>query len=159
MLEDGSVDILIGVFARIPARFFQKALFDDEFVCIARKSHPQIKKNLTLKLFTQLSHVLLTLNADSTGAVDKALKKRGLKRRISMTTGQFLVTPDIVANTDFIASIPRSLAADVAMRSGCSIYTAPLALPKWTNTVVWTQSTNATAAKRYIIDEMSKLVR
>ncbi len=159
VLDDRSVDILIGVFAQIPARFFQTALFGDEFVCIARSSHPHIKKNLTLKLFTQLSHVLMTLNADSSGAVDKALKARGLKRRVAMTTGQFLVIPDIVANTDFIASIPRSLAVDVAIRSGCKIYEAPLKLPEWTNSVVWSQSTNAATAKRYVIDEVSKLVR
>jgi len=87
------IDLRFGVFARIPARFFQKALFDDEFVCIARKSHPLIKKKMTLRQFTLLSHVLMTLNADSSGAVDKELKKRGMKRRISMTTGSFWCYP------------------------------------------------------------------
>lgn len=158
VLDSGSVDILVGVFSQIPARFFQKDLFDDEFVCIARKAHPRIKKHLTLKLFTQLPHVLMTLNADRNGAVDKALKASGHNRRVAMTTGQFLVIPDIVASTDLIASIPRSLATDVAVRSGCKIYAAPLKLPTWTNTAVWSQSTQASAVKRYVIDELTTLI-
>lgn len=156
-LDYGSVDMVIGRLEDLPARFFQHELFKDRFVCIARKNHPALNSTMTKKQFASIPQVLMTLRADDSGAVDVALKKHGLSRRVALTVGQFLVIPDIVSRTDHIAAIPASLASVAAERSGCDVYPMPVTIAPWSMTLVWSQSTQADPAKRYALEQIKTL--
>jgi len=157
-LDVADTDLVIGAFKNIPARFYQQDLFEDEFVCIARKGHDRIGKRLSLKQFAELPHALMTLNADSTGAVDIALRKKGLQRRVAMTVSQFLVVPAVVAQSDCIACIPRSLINNFANSPDITVHKLPLALPTWQNTAVWTQVAHTSAAHQFMISELRKCI-
>ena len=156
-LDAGQLDAVIGTFAEIPARFFQRDLFEDEFVCIARKDHPALADGLSVRRFAALPHILMTLSADGRGAVDQALRKLGLERRVALTVGQFIVIPDIVAQTDSLAAIPLSVANVIAARAGCTVYPMPFPVPSWKTTAIWSQSANAMPAKKYAIHALCRL--
>ncbi|MCR9195577.1 MAG: LysR family transcriptional regulator [Hyphomonas sp.] len=153
-LDTALVDCAIGTFADIPARFYQRTAKTDGFVCIARKNHPMLKDGLTLERFTELSHVLATLKGDAVGVMDDRLKDLGLTRRIALTVGQVTVVPDIVANTDYIATIPSSVGHSIADRAGCDVFPVPLDFPDWTVSLIWSEATQANVAKRFAVSQI-----
>jgi DNA-binding transcriptional LysR family regulator len=158
-LDRGEIDAAIGTFAAIPARFRSRPFLTDEFVCIARSGHPALTGGLTLKAFVALPHILTTLGRDATGAVDDALRSHGLSRRVAMTVTQFSVVPDLVRQSDCIATIPQSAARHLAERSGCDLFPPPLPLSHWTMTLVWSAASQARPAIRFALGELAILKR
>lgn len=129
-LDDGSLKLAIGTFANVPAHLRRKSFSQEQFVCIARNHHKDIKQRLTLNLYCRLPHILMTLNADQVGVIDAELKKLGKQRHIAMTCAQFSPIAEIVANSDLIATVPNSLAS-VAERAGCCVYPLPFEVERW----------------------------
>lgn len=155
-LDEEALTFAIGTFASLPARFHRRTLASNSFVCIARSGHPAIGDRLTLKQFVKARHVLMTLSDDFSGAVDRALRQRGLRRQVVMTCTQFALLPNIIAQTDLIATVPTALAS-IAERAGCKVHDAPLDLPTWDSEVIWTQKVANTELGRFLIQAFKKL--
>lgn len=158
-LDRGEIDAAIGTFASIPSRFHSRPFLTDCFVCIARAGHPALAEGLTLQTFVAVPHILTTLGRDATGAVDDALRRQGLSRRVAMTVTQFSVVPDLVRQSDCIATIPQSAARNLAEHSGCDLFAPPLPLPTWTMTLVWSAASQARPVIRFALGELTTLKR
>jgi len=152
-LDSGEVMLAIGTFGHLPARFHRQTVMPDSFICIARKDHPLTRNGLTLDAFLAARHYLMTLKDDKIGVVDRELKRLGHRRRVVMTCAQFSLLPDIVANSDGIATVPTSLRS-VAERAGCDVFEVPLALPNWASEMVWTQKTEHDPLGRFVIQSL-----
>ena len=104
-------------------------LFDDTFVCAVRAGHPTVKRTLSLERYVALSHVLIAPRGDPGSAVDTALAKLGLSRRIALRTHTFGAAPLIVAQTDYVLTGPRSMLVPMAERVGLRLFAPPFELP------------------------------
>jgi len=133
-LDEGRLDAVIGVFPELPNRLKSIPLFQERFVCLARKDHPELADGLTLDAYTRLPHLLVTLRDDARGAVDEALARIGRQRRVIATLTRFLAVPAVLASTDAIATVPSRLAASAI---GCRQDEPPLAIGGWTESLVW----------------------
>lgn len=151
-LDRGDVDMVLGRFENLPARFYQRDWMTDSFVVIAREGYPFGKGGLTLECFCKADHVLTSFRPDNRGAIDTYLTSLGKTRRVSMVVSQFAVVPDIIARTDYLATIPSTVATTLAKRTGCEIFPLPFEQDNWTNTLVWSAQTQADRAKRFAVD-------
>lgn len=156
-LDAARIDVALCRDSKVPARFFQKDVLRESFVCIARKNHPQIRHDLDAELFAKIPQVLMTLRADERGVMDTELKKRGLERRVAVTVSHFMAVIEIVAATDYIAVFPASM-CDKAEAAGCAVFPVPVPIDGWTLTQVWSQAANANPAKRFFVDELASLL-
>ena len=85
-----------------------------------------------------LRHALITVRDDrSPGAVDEALGRLGLTRRIALRVPNFLAAPLIVAETDLILTLPRRLAHWLAGRADVQVVEPPLELGTFSITQLW----------------------
>ncbi|CAL79896.1 Putative transcriptional regulatory protein, LysR-family [Bradyrhizobium sp. ORS 278] len=134
-LDEGRLDAVVGVFRELPKRFRSAPLFEERFVCLARADHPRLATGLTLETYVELPHLLVTLRDDRKGAVDDALEAIGLHRRVAATLTRFLALPPVLAFSDAIATVPSRFAA--ASAPNCRLHEPPLALPRWTEQLVW----------------------
>ena len=160
-LESGDVDLMIGFFPDVPAHHAHARLFADEFVCIVRKNHPRVGARLTLKTYTELSHVLVTPESAGPGVVDVELAKRGMQRTVGLRISHFLMVPAIIAATDMVAAVSRRVAEDAARRLPLRLLPPPLPLPRGTVGQVWharTESSPAHAWLRRTVEEMAREV-
>ncbi len=140
-IDTSDLDCTIGVFSEIPKRMLSSPLLQERFVCIARRSHPALKRGLDPSTFAALPHILFSLRGDPKGVVDQALAKQGLKRRVALTVSHFLVLPFIVAQTDLIATVAERVALTLASVSEIEIYPVPVDLPQWQLDLVWGRGT------------------
>jgi hypothetical protein len=99
----------------------QQTLFTHGFACLARTGHPLIKNGLTLEAFLEAHHVVVTLEGSSQELFEDALAKRGLERRCVLRIPHCMSVPFVVASTDLIGTVSRSVPA---FFSGLVEYTA-----------------------------------
>ena len=137
LITQGSADLAIGVFHDLPARFYQRPLYDEDFVCVVRHDHPVIYDKLTLQRFISLPHLAVIITGLGKNPVDDALKQQGLKRKVVMKLPHFLVAPMIIAKSDLILSLPRKLANKMAESVPLEILELPLEIGHFTPSIIW----------------------
>jgi len=137
LLTQGGPDLAIGVFQSLPARFYQRALYEEDLVCVVRNNHPEVSDQLTLKNFVSLSHLAVIITGKGKSSIDDALAEQGLTRRITMQIPHFLVAPMIVSESDLILTIPRKLAYKMRLSVPIKILELPLEVTSFTPSMIW----------------------
>ena len=148
-LARAEADLMLGFYDDVPRGHRHKLLFDEEYTCIVRKEHPRVKKKLTLELYLELEHVLVSQRADSPGSVDRALAAKGKQRRIAARVSHFLMVPMLVARTDLVAAISRRVAEPLARPLGLQMLAPPLSLPRGRIGQVWHEQMEGDPGQRW----------
>ena len=138
-LDSDALDLALGVYPGPPKRLCLQPLFEERFVCVARKGHPALRRGLTIEAFTKLPHLLVTERGDGVGAVDDALAKLGLGRRVQLTVPHVLVVPSVLPGTDMIASVGARAARLFAGAAPLEVHELPLNLPTWRLSMLWSR--------------------
>jgi len=149
-LARGEVDLMLGFYDKLPPHHHEQPLFGDEYVCVVRRKHPTVKSKLTLAHYLQLSHVLVSAQADGLGSVDRALSALGKQRRIGARVSHFLTVPVLVAQTDYVAALDRRVAEVFAGPLGLKLFPPPLKLPKGTIGQVWHDQQHSDAGQCWL---------
>ncbi|HVG49587.1 MAG TPA: LysR family transcriptional regulator [Rubellimicrobium sp.] len=132
-LDARALDLAIGPFAEIPARFAASPLREEDFVVVARPGHP-FAQAPTLDAYCGAAHLVTSQTGDPLGFVDMALAQRGLARRVALTVPSFFMALAVAAATDLLVAVPRSLARTHG--AGLAIREPPLPLPRFTISAV-----------------------
>lgn len=136
-LSTGDADLMIGFYGKLPPRHADQILFEDRYVCIVRKGHPQVGAKLTLARYVTLDHVIVSQSRDAVGSVDVALAKRGMQRRVGARVSHFLMVPRLVADTNLVAAMSRRAVEPFVKTFGLRVHPPPLALPVGKIGQVW----------------------
>lgn len=158
LLERGEIDVALGVFPNPPRQTQSESIFEERFVGIARQGHPDLKHGaMSLETFTHLSHALVTLRRDTTGAIDKVLKEQNLTRRIALTTPHMLVLPFAIASSDFVAALPRRVALHLTMVYDLTIFELPVRTKSWKVSMLWSVLSDQDEANRWLRDAIKAI--
>jgi DNA-binding transcriptional LysR family regulator len=114
-LDARTIDLALLPLAKPPARFAARALYKEDFVVAARAGHPYLRKP-TLARYCEADHLVVSPSGDPHGLVDDALAKKGMSRRVVLTVPNFMLALAIVADSDILAALPRSLVRRHAAR-------------------------------------------
>ena len=166
-LDSGEVDFRIAWihdpwpesrFARLP---------EDRFVCLVRHGHPQVGDRLRLEDFFSLPHVrpaiavkARNLQADGgTLSLEQYLgvahrgrdgvRHASRRIRIVMLAQSFATLPQLVAQSDAIATVPLRLAGTIDPRLPVRVLRPPLALPPLQGALYWHERTNTDPRHRW----------
>ncbi|MFT5574866.1 MAG: DNA-binding transcriptional LysR family regulator [Bermanella sp.] len=82
----------------------------DDYVCALREEHPLRRKKLSLKQYLAAAHVNVSSRVKGSGHIDLALRSIGKKRDISLRLQHYSSLPGLLASSDLLASIPKTLA-------------------------------------------------
>jgi len=161
LLVAGNLDLAILVTGAVAPGLSTQELFDDGFVCMVRKGHPEVGRKLSLERYLSLRHVLVAPGGTAGSFVDTELERRGLARRVALRVSSFLLAPVVVAETDFISTAPERLARRMAKRFALHIVPAPFQLPRFGLSLAWHPRFDDDPAhrwlRRFLSDSSSKL--
>lgn len=138
LLEDGKVDLAIsGFLGGIDASYYQQALYDQDFVCLARSRHPRLKKaGLTLKAYVREAHIEVTYGWIHE-LINNEMKRQSIERRVRLTVPGFLGLAAVIAVTDMIATLPRGIGTALANSKALQLLRCPVQLPKYKVKQFW----------------------
>jgi DNA-binding transcriptional LysR family regulator len=108
-LRRGEVGLVLSALDAQPDDIEKVRVAEERYVGIAAKRHP-VGAAPTLQQFVSYPHVLVSAVGARTSAFDKRLAARGQTRYVGISVPTFLSVPAIVAASNALAMIPRSLA-------------------------------------------------
>jgi DNA-binding transcriptional LysR family regulator len=158
----GEADLAIGFLPALKAGFYQQRLFEDSYVCLARKDHPRVGNALTLEQFSNESHILVepagsryssvALQSSTTTFIERHLADQGLSRRIALHVSHFMVVPELVQQTDLLATVPSYLIAYMRPMPRLKLLPLPLPIPtpRFEIKQFWHQRNHNDAANRWL---------
>lgn len=136
----------------------RRTLLRDRVICLLRADHPVLQRvggakrgtrkapkrrpraapeRLTLDMYIQLSHLVVSMDDARHGMVDTLLADRGLKRRVALRVAAHYSALRIVAHSDLILTAPSALASLASAEDGLAVLQAPLPIPTHSLNLVW----------------------
>lgn len=151
-LAAGRLELLVAPkIGRLAADLRATDLLHERFCSIVRRGHPAAARTLTLRRFCALQHVVVyPLGGATESLVSRVLAQRGLERRVAVRVPYFESARQIVARTDYIATLPAALVDPTAItgagrsgsrrsRSGATLVSLepPIPIPGLVLQTVW----------------------
>lgn len=149
MLDDGEIDLAVGVASELEPRHRSQPLYTDRLVGVARRGRfgPE---GPSLEAFCAAEHVLVAPRNGTGGTIDRALAARGLQRRVLLTVPQFIFAPYMVAKVDLVACLPARIALAKAELLDLEIFAPPVDLPEFTVSLLWHGRDDEDPAHRFL---------
>lgn len=116
-LDSGRIDAALLPDFDYPARMAVTRLYPEDFVIAVRNDHPMPERPSWAE-FAGGTHLLVSAEGSRRGFVDDLLERHGLRRHIALTVPSFLSALAVLAETNLIAAVPRTLADRNAARFG-----------------------------------------
>ncbi|HRH00494.1 MAG TPA: LysR family transcriptional regulator [Polyangiaceae bacterium] len=136
------VDVALGTNFRPLAGVLSQPVGHQDMVLVARRGHPvaragRARRALTVEAYSSLDHVLVAPRGFQGGAIDAALEKVGLSRRVVLRVPHFAAAAFVVASTDLVVALPESFARTMAKTLPLSVLPLPIPLAGFTFSVAF----------------------
>ncbi|WP_188311947.1 LysR family transcriptional regulator [Salinarimonas soli] len=142
-LRDGRIHLSFGIAEQaLPAGLRCEPLYRDAFVTLLRRGHPAAE-DWTLERFAGLDHVLVTVLGDGRGVLDEDLARLGFRRRVALRLPHFYAAMAVVARSDHVVTLPRTLAMRFAQGVDLIALPPPFARAPFTPTLIWPEALDA----------------
>lgn len=155
-LDARLIDVALHPLDALPARFESRILYEEDFVVAARADH-ELGKRLSLPRYCDTHHVLVSTTEDARGFVDDILEQRGYSRTIAMTVPTFMLALAVIASSDMIGTLPRTLVQLYGARFGIVGLEPPLPVGRFTIRAVAPKAATTDAAVVWFMDLMQRL--
>lgn len=156
-LQNGEVDLAVGFMPHLEGGFYQQKLFDQNFVCLAAMDHPRIGATMTRKAFLNEGHVLVKSSGTGHSIVDKAMADEGIERNVVLRVPSFLGVSRIVAQTEFLVTVPERLGTSMANQEKIKMLAPPIRLPDYSVKQHWHERFHADPANRWLRQVIAQL--
>lgn len=138
-LESGQVELAVGFYPNLErAGFHAQRLFEQRLLALARRGHPALgPQPPDLAQFLALSHIVVEPLGRADRLLDRVFSDRGHQRRIVLSTPHFMSVPQIVANTDLVATVPTAMATHFAGLGPWQAFEPPINVPPYPVKQYW----------------------
>ncbi len=157
-LEQGEIDVFIGIAEDGAPGLMARKLFREEFVTAQRKGHPRGTAPLTLDEFCALDHLLIsTSGGNFSGMIDVALAERDRTRQVNVSVQSYALAPLILGNTDLVCTLPRRFLQ--RFEQVLDLVDVPLELAPFEMNLFWHPRMNADAAHSWLREHVFRSAR
>lgn len=141
MLDEGAIELAIGVFRECTPWQQRRPLFPWRFVSLF---NPRLiktrRKHLSMEEFLKHRHVMTSFSAVLKGFIDERLDMQGLKREVVFSSSTFATTPFIVRRTPVIATVPDFIGRVWCDTLGLAMSPLPFGVPGYEVSLMWTKA-------------------
>lgn len=109
----------------------------EPFACVLRRGHPALRTRLTAKRLAACDHVLISPAGMVQGMLGRALRSRGLERRVAVVVPSLHVAAEIVAGSDLVLTCGQRSADAVRRWLPVQSVAPPLALETFALSMFW----------------------
>lgn len=109
-LANGEVDLAVATPEPYGPHLRTRHLYDETYVLIGRRDHPQLNSELGIEAYVRLEHVVVSRwGGGFSSPIDDVLAALGYRRNVVMSAASFLFIPELVLASDLVALVPRRL--------------------------------------------------
>ena len=152
-LTSGEVDVAIAPAHSPRPDVHSSELYEEEGVLVVRKGHPQVRGRMSKEQFNTLRHIdiLLALGGPGMGhrIVEEFFASHGLHRDIAISVPSFAAAAAIAAQTDWVAGMPRRMAAAFLRQMPLTTVAMPVPAVRFRIQLVWHERTHQDAGAQF----------
>ena len=149
-VEQGKIDLAVGVFAALPADVSSDVLFEETFTCLLnRRSLPE-NGVLDLDSYLARPHLLVSTDGSTQGEVDNVLRSQGLLRRVAVNVPHWGAAPGMIADTDLILTVASRTLDNLPLGDTLVALAPPLTVAPFNYVQVWHNRFNQDPAHRWL---------
>lgn len=150
-LASGSIDMALGFFIEKPVDLYVQTLFEDPFVTVHRRGHPDFKgKDLTLKQFTEAKHILVSPWGGMEGIAEETLAKMKLSRSVNIAVPHFMIAPLLASQSDYIVTLPEKIVKPFAKTLDLHLQKPPIEMRTSPATLIWHGRTHKSDSHKWL---------
>ncbi len=131
-LESGKLDFAMGSYPGLTKGVRRQPLWVERYVSVARRDHPRLGAEPTLRAYAAEKHVLVSIagSGHAHQLAERALEAAIPPQNIICRLPTFLGAALVAKQTDAITTLPLSMATDLAQDLDLALITPPLKLPR-----------------------------
>lgn len=133
----GTTAMVIGRITDPPDNLVVQHLMDDGLACVVRADHPLVEERLTKAVYEQLRHVNVLPPGRLRAGLFRTLEERGLKRDVAVSVTHFLAVTEMIAATDYCATLPRLICRHLADDKRLRVVEPPVDLGTFPVEMAW----------------------
>ncbi|WP_218018782.1 LysR family transcriptional regulator [Novosphingobium rosa] len=157
-LEQNVVDLAVGYFPDLTgSNILTQTLFDHTFACLVSSRNSSITDSLSLQQFLAADHIVINEQGRSQELFERRLRELGLTRRVLLHLPHFMSVPQLIARSNMIATVPRSLGVWY-QDSGIRIFPPPIEVPVIQLRQFWHRRMNDDAVVLWLRRLMAELL-
>ena len=149
-IEQGKIDLAVGVFATLPADISCDVLFEETCTCLLNRRSLPDSGVLDLDSYLARPHLLVSMDGNTQGEVDNVLRARGLQRRVAVNGPHWGTAPGMIAGTDLILTVATRTLDNVPLGDTLVAMPPPLTVAPFNYVQVWHQRFNQDPAHRWL---------
>ncbi|MCH4565371.1 LysR family transcriptional regulator [Halomonas sp. EGI 63088] len=149
-MEDGRIDLAIGLIPQLGAGFYQQGLFVQRYVCLMRRDHPLAAGDFDLGDFVAAHHAVVVARGTGHGIVEESLAKAGVIRPVRLELPHFAAVPYIISRTDLVVTVTDKLAEATRDRFALTMHEHPLPFPEIAINLFWHRRFHQDAGNRWL---------
>ncbi|MCO4790310.1 LysR family transcriptional regulator, partial [Vibrio cholerae] len=118
-------DLLLYSTDESPTNVFKQRLFSDNYAVVMCRQHPFANSSITLDRYCQSRHVIISGNGLGKTDMDHELKRLNQEREVVVSLPHFSMVPELLMNTDLIATLPKRLVTHLGGRYEIAVAELP----------------------------------
>lgn len=124
----GTTAMVLGRIVDPPDNLVVQHVMDDGLACVVRRDHPIIKDSISREQYESLKHVNVLPPGRLKAGLFQALGQQNLKRDVAVSVTHFLAVPEMLAATDYCATLPLLICRNLERDPRLKIIPAPVDL-------------------------------
>ncbi|GLC94445.1 LysR family transcriptional regulator [Cupriavidus sp. TA19] len=136
-VTSGATAMVLGRIIDPPDNLVVQPVMEDGLACVLRADHPQVNKRISKKQYEQLKHVNVLPPGRLRAGLFQVLQRHGLRREVAISVTHFLAIPEIIAATDYCATLPGLICRHLARDARLKILAAPVDLGTFPVEMAW----------------------
>ncbi|SON54011.1 HTH-type transcriptional regulator LeuO [Hartmannibacter diazotrophicus] len=133
----GTTEMVLGRIVDPPDNMVVQHLMDDGLACVVRAGHPLIGDSISREQYAAMLHVNVLPPGRLRAGLFQALEKQGLKREVAVSVTHFLSVPEVIAVTDYCATLPRLVCKALTKDPRLKILPTPVDLGTFPVEAAW----------------------
>jgi DNA-binding transcriptional LysR family regulator len=133
----GTTDVVLGRIVDPPDNMVVQHLLEDGLACVVRADHPEVLDSISKQQYERLKHVNVVPPGRMRAGLFQALEQKRLRRDVAVSVTHFLAVPEIIAVTDYCATLPRLICRTLGRDPRLKVLPAPVDLGKFPVDMAW----------------------
>ncbi|WP_342630166.1 LysR family transcriptional regulator [Nguyenibacter vanlangensis] len=136
-VTSGTTAMVLGRITDPPDNLVVQHLMDEGLACVVRTGHPGIGETMSRAQFEALRHVNVVPPGRLRAGLFQALAQQRLKRDVALSVTNFFAVAEMVAVTDYCATLPALICRRLAHDPRLRVLPAPVDLGSFPVEMAW----------------------
>ncbi|CAG2141383.1 LysR family transcriptional regulator [Cupriavidus numazuensis] len=136
-VSSGATAMVLGRIVDPAENLVVQPLMEDGLACVVRADHPLVNKRISRQQYEQLRHVNVLPPGRLRAGLFQTLQREGLRREVAISVTHFMAVPELVAATDYCATLPAQICRHLARDARLKVLAAPVDLGTFPVQMAW----------------------